>query len=291
MNVLPWGGPTARVISVQKLDAGAIFVPLIPSMLATAAWVLFVAYRFGLHERARLAAMPAEAVDGGASGGEVLATDPETHVEARRPGLFWFNAALTVGLLVALIGGLLPLPVLFMIAFAVAMCVNYPSLAEQRARLAAHAPNALAVGGLVFAAGVFTGILSGTHMVDAMAATVTGAIPPSLGAYLAPITAIISAPFTFFISNDAFYYGMLPILAEAGRGLRPLARRNRPGRAGRTTGPSAQPAGRLDLPPRRLRRDRVRRAPALHAQMGAGLVRGVRLCRDADGAFPLVAHG
>ena len=223
MNVLPWGGPTARVISVLKLDAGAIFVPLIPSMLATAAWVLFVAYRFGLHERARLAAMPAEAVDGGASGGEVLATDPETHVEARRPGLFWFNAALTVGLLVALIGGLLPLPVLFMIAFAVAMCVNYPSLAEQRARLAAHAPNALAVGGLVFAAGVFTGILSGTHMVDAMAATVTGAIPPSLGAYLAPITAIISAPFTFFISNDAFYYGMLPILAEAGRayGLSP----------------------------------------------------------------------
>ncbi|MBL7373060.1 citrate transporter, partial [Escherichia coli] len=32
----------------------------------------------------------------------------------------------------------------------------------------------------------------------------------------APITAAISAPFTFFISNDAFYYGMLPILAEAG---------------------------------------------------------------------------
>lgn len=217
MNILPWGGPTARVISVLKLDAQTIFVPLIPAMGATALWVLFVAYRFGLKERARLAALPPEAVDEEASGTEVLAHDPESHVEARRPWLFWFNVALTAGLLVALIGGLMPLPVLFMLAFAVAMSVNYPTLAEQRDRLAAHAGNALAVGGLVFAAGIFTGILSGTKMVDAMAATVTGAIPPAMGIYLAPITAVLSAPFTFFISNDAFYYGMLPILAETGR--------------------------------------------------------------------------
>lgn len=216
MNILPWGGPTARVMSVLKLDANEVLLPLIPSMVVTAAWVLFVAYRFGLKERARLALLPADAVDEDASGPEVLASDPLSHVEARRPRLFWFNVALTAGLLAALIAGLLPLPVLFMLAFAIAMSVNYPSLAEQRDRLAAHAPNALAVGGLVFAAGIFTGILSGTRMVDAMAATVTGAIPPALGVYMAPITALLSAPFTFFISNDAFYYGMLPILAETG---------------------------------------------------------------------------
>lgn len=220
MNILPWGGPTARVISVLKLDATTVFVPLIPAMFATAAWVIFVAYRFGLKERERLAALP---IEEDVSAREVIASDPDAHVEARRPRLFWFNAGLTAALLVALVTGLMPLPILFMLAFAIAMGVNYPSLPEQRDRLAAHAGNALAVGGLVFAAGIFTGILSGTKMVDAMAATVTGAIPPALGAYLAPITAVLSAPFTFFISNDAFYYGMLPILAESGRayGLTP----------------------------------------------------------------------
>ena len=216
MNILPWGGPTARVASALHMDVSRIFLPLIPAMAATAAWVLFVAYRFGVKERARLALLPPDAIDEAASGSTILATDAESHVEARRPRLFWFNLALTFGLLVALVMGAMPLAVLFMLAFAIAMMVNFPTLDEQRERLGAHAGNALAVGGLVFAAGIFTGVLSGTRMVEAMAATVTHAIPPSLGPYLAPITAALSAPFTFFISNDAFYYGILPILAETG---------------------------------------------------------------------------
>lgn len=216
MNILPWGGPTARVASALKLDAGAVFVPMILPMVATALWVLFVAYRFGLHERTRLAALPHEEIDEDASATTILIQDAETHVEARRPKLIWVNFLLTAILMVALVMGLLPLAVLFMLAFAIAMMINFPSLSDQRERLSAHAGNALAVAGLIFAAGIFTGILSGTHMVDAMAETVTSNIPASLGPYLAPITALLSAPFTFFISNDAFYFGMLPILAEAG---------------------------------------------------------------------------
>lgn len=216
MNILPWGGPTARVISALHLSVNQVFLPLIPAMAATALWVLFVAYRFGLKERARLALLPADAVEEDASAGEILAEDEETHVEARKPKMFWFNLALTLALLVALVTSILPLAVLFMLAVAIAMVVNYPSLDAQRERLAAHAGNALAVGGLVFAAGIFTGILSGTHMVDAMSATVIASIPAAWGPYMAPITAAISVPFTFFISNDAFYFGMLPILADTG---------------------------------------------------------------------------
>ena len=216
MNILPWGGPTARVISALHLSVNQVFLPLIPAMVVTALWVLFVAYRFGLKERARLAQLPPDAVDEDASAGEILAEDEASHVEARRPRMFWLNLTLTVALLIALVTSLLPLAVLFMLAFAIAMVVNFPSLEAQRERLAAHAGNALAVGGLVFAAGIFTGILTGTHMVDAMSATVIASIPAAWGPYMAPITAAVSVPFTFFISNDAFYFGMLPILAETG---------------------------------------------------------------------------
>lgn len=216
MNLLPWGGPTARVVSALKLDAAEVFVPLLIPMFFTGIWVLFVAWRFGLKERARLAKLPADAVDEHASAAEILAEDKKSHVEARRPRLIWFNFLLTGALMTALVMDLMPLAILFMLAFAVAMTVNFPRLQDQRERLSAHAGNALAVAGLIFAAGIFTGILSGTKMVDAMAATVTGTIPPAWGPYMAPITALLSAPFTFFISNDAFYFGMLPILAETG---------------------------------------------------------------------------
>ena len=37
----------------------------------------------------------------------------------------------------------------------------------------------------------------------------------AMGPYLAVITGVLSLPFTFFISNDAFCYGVVPILSQA----------------------------------------------------------------------------
>ena len=208
MNMTPWGGPTARAASALHVDPSDIFVPMIPAMLVGVAAILLIAYAYGKRERARL--------------GELhLAGDDHSEIsvsqfpEARRPKLIWFNGCLTFALMAALVAGLLPLPVLFMIAFSIAMIVNYPCLQAQKDRIAAHAGSVLAVVGLIFAAGIFTGILSGTGMVKAMFESLLAVIPDALGPYLAVITALVSMPFTFFMSNDAFYYGVLPILAEA----------------------------------------------------------------------------
>ncbi|MBK0296907.1 NADP-dependent isocitrate dehydrogenase, partial [Bacillus sp. S34] len=40
-------------------------------------------------------------------------------------------------------------------------------------------------------------------------------IPDSMGPYLAGITGLLSMPLTFFMSNDAFYFGILPVLSES----------------------------------------------------------------------------
>ena len=155
--------------------------------------------------------MPNEAAAASAGAPFSVSTDPA----ACRPRLVYVNAVLTLVLMVLLVMAALPLPVLFMCGFALAAIINYPQPAVLKARVAQHAPNVLAVVSLIFAAGIFTGILSGTGMVEAMSKSLLAVIPPTLGPYLAPITAIISIPMTFFISNDAFYFGMLPVLAEA----------------------------------------------------------------------------
>ncbi|MFI2239657.1 CitMHS family transporter [Streptomyces chrestomyceticus] len=295
MNTVPWGGPTARAATALKLDAGDIFVPMVPALATGLVAVFLLAYVLGRRERKRLGlltlddagtatgrAVPAgEPVLAAATGGfgarvrtSVLRTaalragkarpavgggnggmdsaDPATvgttpaavgttpgtsaaapgtdgpapgtddfqgldpHRATLRPKLYWFNAALTVALLVLLVLQTLPIPVLFLLGAATALTVNFPRMTDQKARIAAHAENVLNVSGMVFAAAVFTGVLTGTGMVAHMARWLVDGIPDALGPHMGIVTGVLSIPLTYFMSNDGFYFGIVPILAEAG---------------------------------------------------------------------------
>ncbi|MER7054862.1 citrate:proton symporter [Streptomyces sp. NPDC000351] len=156
----------------------------------------------------------AAAEDGG-SDDDFQGLDPNR--PTLRPKLYWFNALLTVALLTAMITELLPIPVLFLLGAALALTVNFPHIPDQKARIAAHADNVLNVSGMVFAAAVFTGVLTGTGMVDHMANWLVDTIPDGMGPQMGLVTGLLSLPLTYFMSNDGFYFGVLPVLAEAGQ--------------------------------------------------------------------------
>jgi CitMHS family citrate-Mg2+:H+ or citrate-Ca2+:H+ symporter len=61
-------------------------------------------------------------------------------------------------------------------------------------------------------------------MVDHMAKWLVGTIPDGMGPHMALVTGVLSLPLTYFMSNDGFYFGVLPVLAEAGaaHGVSPL---------------------------------------------------------------------
>ncbi|SDC06172.1 citrate-Mg2+:H+ or citrate-Ca2+:H+ symporter, CitMHS family [Terribacillus halophilus] len=210
-NMVPWGGPTARAAAALNVDVGDVFVPLIPTMIGGAIWILFTAYFMGRRERKRLGVVTFDDAEQRTLQQQAATVD----ASLKRPKLLWVNFALTIVLMFGLIKGIMPLPVLFMLAFAIAITINYPNLKQQKERIADHAGNVLAVVSLVFAAGIFTGILSGTEMVDAMASSLISIIPDSWGPAFSIIVAVTSIPFTFFMSNDAYYFGVVPILAEA----------------------------------------------------------------------------
>lgn len=206
VNLTPWGGPTARVASALQLNISDVFVPLIPAMLAGIAGTFVVAWLLGAIERKRLGVV---SIDTEMSG-ELFDREPGID----RPRLFWINVALTLALLACAITQLIPLPIAFMIGLSLAVVINYPRIAMQRDRVNAHAANVMPIVLLIFSAGVFTGILDGTGMIEAMGRSLLALIPPEYGPYFGPIVALTSGPFTFVMSNDAYYFGIVPVLAE-----------------------------------------------------------------------------
>ncbi|MDQ0210117.1 CitMHS family transporter [Arthrobacter bambusae] len=249
MNILPWGGPTARAATALKVDVNDVFVPMVPSLIAGLVVVFVFSWLLGLQERNRLRATAPEiwgdvadagdVFDGGTrrggsgTGGSsdvvvlertetlvdladagLTATALDPHRKTLRPKLFWFNLGLTVAVMVMLVANLVPLPYVFMVGSAIALLVNFPKVKEQGAQLVAHAPSIVAVVSMVMAAAVLTGVLNGTGMVKEMSAWLVHIIPAEMGPFMAVITGLLSIPMTFFMSNDAFYFGVLPVLSE-----------------------------------------------------------------------------
>ena len=219
MNLLPWGGPTARAMSVLGVEAD-ILGYLAPGMILSALYVIFIVARsMGKKERARLGIQ--ELTDAELDELTTI-TDPEV-LEKRRPQNFVINAILTIVLIGWLVAGsfidaieVKPV-VLFLVGTGLALMINYPDLKAQSKRIGDNAGDAVQVVLLVFAAGVFMGLFQGTGMATALTNSIVQIIPQQLAGFWSLIIAIISVPGTFFLTNDGFYYGVLIPFAEVGR--------------------------------------------------------------------------
>lgn len=205
-NMFPWGGPTARAATAVHADVATLFVPLLLPLLACMVWTFVMAWLLGRRERTRI---------GFHSGNSATLGGLQFEEKPCVAWRFWFNWALTIALMTLLVLDVVPMAYLFMLATAIMFVVNYPQLSQQQEQIARHASAILAVAGLIFAAAVFTGIFSETGMADSLATAIVNVIPPALGPYLAVITALLSIPVTWMVSNDVFYFGMLPVLVQA----------------------------------------------------------------------------
>ena len=219
MNLLPWGGPTARAMSVLGVEAD-ILGYLAPGMVLSLLYVIFfVARGMGKKERARLGIK--ELTDAELDELTTI-SDPEV-LAIRRPQNFWINAVMTLVLVGWLVAGsfidaieVKPV-VLFLIGTGLAMMINYPDLKTQSKRIGENAGDAVQVVLLVFGAGVFMGLFQGTGMAKALTDSIVHIIPQQLAGFWSLIIALISVPGTFFLTNDGFYYGVLIPFAEIGR--------------------------------------------------------------------------
>ncbi|MGQ3413890.1 CitMHS family transporter [Natrinema sp. LN54] len=219
MNLVPWGGVTVRAIgSVDAATVGNVYNPLIPAQIAGFATILLIAYYFSRridtdlelseNERERLVT---EALAGDETD---LRTDGGTELETGVNRRWYFNVLVTVAIIALLMLDITSPAIVFMIGLVIALVVNVPDYEEQRNILEEYSSDVMTYVGILLAAGVLLGVLNETGMITEMANILVSIVPDWMGSYMAALVGLIAMPASLVFSPDAYYFGVLPVLAE-----------------------------------------------------------------------------
>lgn len=225
INMVPWGGTTARAAAVSGLDATELWLGLLPVQLVGLVCMLLVATVLGSRAQRRrpMSLGAAASVDL-----DSLSTEGREFGLSPRNLRYWLNVALTGAILACLFTGIFPLYACFMVGLGIALPLNFPSLDTQAERLKAHASDALQMVLVMMAAAVLLGVLSGAKMSDGMALALIDFLPGGSAQYLHVIVGFFGVPLGMIFSPDAYYFALLPVIrdvaAAAGVPLEAVAR-------------------------------------------------------------------
>lgn len=213
MNMVPWGGPLGRASAVTGIEAAALWQSLIPVQVIGILGMMGFAVLMGLREKKRILA--AQALGTTPFEQDCIAADMAENVQEQvKPKKFWFNIGLVVLAVICLAFGLFSAPYVFMIALSLVLLVNFPKPREQMAVISRHAPQALSMVAIIFAAGAFLGILSESGMLKSIALDLIHILPTTWVGSLHILVGILGVPMDLFTSTDAYYFALLPIVQE-----------------------------------------------------------------------------
>lgn len=223
MNICPWGGPTLRVMTAYEASMSEVFNPLIIPMIAGTIMILIIAVMMGRADAKRIASMTETERNAEIDKSEVQGMDRDDNL--KRPRLVVFNLILIVFTLTAMVlEWLAPCPAM-MFAAILGLIVNYPDPQTQTKLISKYGSLCMNMATIMFAAGVFTGVLKNSGMLEAMATTLAASIPASIGVLTPIIVGILGVPASLIFTPDAWYYSILPTLttAVAGAGVDALS--------------------------------------------------------------------
>lgn len=204
------GGPCGRLAAGFEVSAVDILMTQLPGLIIGIVCCIAIALYYAKQEKKRGAGLPE-----GLKPSELFSEADKTEEEKvlLRPRLFVFNVFLIIAVVVAMFVSGLPTYLCFMVVAAVGLIVNYPGAKMQNERLKSYAPTVLTMVSVLFASGIFTGILNNSPMKDAMVQAVSNILSGSAAAHINTLMGFLWGPLSAMgLNHEACAYTIVPML-------------------------------------------------------------------------------
>lgn len=209
-GITPWGGSLNRAIAVTHLDILDVYYKLIPLQ-----GVLFISGVILCWYMARVENRSGSGITPEAF--HLMRQEMLNPTHRPHPGLLKLNFTLVIATIVILVSGWVAGNFLFMIAFSLAVMINYPDAKKAQQKIKEYAVTIFPVIVIFLTIGVFVGILQNTGIIKVLVNELAEIFPTSLGPYLYLILAAFSVPIVILIGSDAFYFALLPLAVGLGQ--------------------------------------------------------------------------
>lgn len=209
-GITPWGGSLNRAIAVTHLDILSVYYRLLPLQA-----VLFILGVILCWFMARVENRSGSGITPQAF--HLMRQEMLTAADNPHRWLLRLNFALVIATIVILVAGWVAGNYLFMIAFSLAVIINYPDARQAQQKIKEYALTIFPVIVIFLAIGVFVGILQNTGMIKVLVTELAALFPAFLGPYLYLVLAAFSVPIVILIGSDAFYFALLPLAVGLGQ--------------------------------------------------------------------------
>lgn len=222
-NIVPWGGTIIRTattitnlgipVTPQELWKMILPIEILGMFLGIGLGVLF-----GIQDKKRLIKEYGPDYFDKAVTEEPVISQEAT--DLKRPKLLPINLLLTAVIIVIMIvNSKIPSYLVFLIATAIALVINYKGLKIQNERVQAHAPTAVGTAATFLAAGIFLGIFKETGMTIALANVVLDNLPNVFLPQIGRVFGALGSAIGIILSPDLYYYSLLPVVGEVVKAL------------------------------------------------------------------------
>lgn len=206
MNITPWCASMLRVTSVTGLDAQVLWRYLAPvQAFAIVCGLLFMIPIAAIEKKNGAGMTDVEFAALKAS------LDQPAKVSISKPVLV-FDLALTAIMVVGLLLGWFGTAIGFIVAFGLALVVNFKTTKEQGGKIKQYGGPAINMVMTIIAIGVLVGVMNGTGMIGGMTNAILAVLPESLGKHLCFVVSLFVVPINTIIGSDNVYFALTPIM-------------------------------------------------------------------------------